>query len=169
MSILSDHPINGLINNVLAFAEDERIAKLEPSLPPELQAGLGRVFNFARLLRDLLERSAAEEVSLNGLGAINSYLQQTYSEFSAFVSSGNQANLTNSLSNLDNATNAFAWTFYNRPLRGAKPQFEAVESVRTAAENAISSINTRTNDFQSAVDATASQLESQGERISQLT
>lgn len=141
----------------------------EPSLPAELQAGLGRIFNFVRLLRDLLERSAPAEVSLNGLSSIDSYLQQAFSDVSAFVSSGNQANLTNALPNLDNATSAFAWTFYNCPVRGAKPQFEAVGSVRKAAENAIASINERTAEFQNSVDTTASQLQGQDERIMQLS
>jgi hypothetical protein len=168
MSVLTDHPINGVITNLLAFAEDERIAKVEPGLPVELQAGLGRVFNFARLLRDLLERSAPEEVSLGGLNAVNSNLQQVYSEFSAFVGSGNQANLANALANLDNATNVFVWTFFNRPVKGAKPQFEAVESVRGAAEKAIASISARGEQFQRAVAATGAQLQGQNERIDQL-
>ena len=110
MSILTDHPINGVIANLLAFADDERIAKLEPGLPPELKSGLGRVFNFARLVRDLLEKSAPEEVSFSGLNAVNSNIQQAYAEFSEFVSSGNQANLTNTMVALDNATTIFAWT-----------------------------------------------------------
>jgi hypothetical protein len=169
MSILTDHPINGVITNLLAFADDERIAKLQPALPPELEAGLGRVFNFARLVRDLLEKSAPEEVSLVGLNSVNSNFQQAYSEFSAFVSSGNQANLTNTLSALDNAANIFAWTFYNRPVKGAKPQFEAVESVRISAEKAIASIDSRANEFQEAISATATQLRGQDERLEQLT
>lgn len=168
MSILTDHPINGVIANLLAFADDERIAKLEPGLPPELKSGLGRVFNFARLVRDLLEKSAPEEVSFSGLNAVNSNIQQAYAEFSEFVSSGNQANLTNTMVALDNATTIFAWTFYSRPVRGAKPQFEAVESVRKAAENAIASINSRAGEFQGSIAATATQLQGQDERIGQL-
>lgn len=169
MSILTDHPINAVINNLLAFADDERLPKLEAALPPELRPGVGRVFNFARLTRDLLQKSAPEEVSLTGLNGVNSNLQQVYSEFSAFLAAGNQANLTNALSSLDNAANIFAWAFYDRPVKGAKPQFESVESVRKAAEKAIASIETRAGELNSSIANSATRLQSQDERIAELT
>jgi prefoldin subunit 5 len=169
MTILTDHSINGVIQQILSYADDQRVEERRSALSPELQAGFGRVFTFARLMKDLLEKSAPEEVSLNGLNAVGSNLQQVSSDLSVFMATGNQGNLTGALSALDNAANIFAWTFYNRPVRGAKPQFESVESVRRAAEKAIQSIEDRTAGLESSITAAASQLQGQDERVTQLS
>ena len=169
MSVLTDHPINGVINNLLAFAEDERVEGRIPSLTPEFQAGITRAFTFARLVRDLIEKSAPEEVSLNGLNSLQANFQQVYSELSAYAASGNLANLNNVLSNLDSAATTFAWTFYNRPVRGAKPQFESVQSVRKAADQAVAAIEKRAAEFGESLSATGAQLQTQNDRIEQLS
>lgn len=169
MSVLTDHAVNGVIEQILAFSEDERLPAREAELPPELKAGAGRVFTFARLIRDLLEKSAPAEVSLSGLSGVQSNLQNVLSEFSNFVANGNQAHLTNALSHLDNAANISAWTFFNRPVRGAKPQFESIASVQKAAEKAIAAIQKRVTAFNESLSATSAQLQAQNERIEQLS
>lgn len=168
MSLLSEQPINQTLTQLLALAEDEQRPEREKALTPELRAGFERIFSFTRLLRDLLDKSAPEEVSLNGLGMIQANLQQAFSEASAFISSGNQAHLNNALSHIDNASTIFAWAFYNRPVRGAKPQFESVESVRRASEKAIAAIEGRSAEFQTALSAGQARLEEQDSKVAQL-
>jgi len=169
MSLLTDHPINGVINNLLALPDDPRIEGRRPALTPEFQAGIGRAFTFARLIRDLLEKSAPEEVSYNGLNSLQANLQQVYGELGAYASSGNLANLNNVLTNLDSAASTFVWTFYNRPVRGAKPQFESVQSVRTAAEKAVVGLEKNVAEFNESLAATSAQLQGQSDRIEQLS
>ena len=106
--------------------------------------------------------------SLSGLSGVQSNLQNVLSEFSNFVANGNQAHLTNALSHLDNAANISAWTFFNRPVRGAKPQFESVASVRKAAEKAIASVDARAAETQESIAETAAKIQAQDERLAQL-
>jgi DNA repair exonuclease SbcCD ATPase subunit len=153
----------------LALADDERREERETPLEPELRVGLGRIFTFARLVRDLLEKSAPEEVSFAGLRTTQTNLQQAYAELAAFFTNANQAHLTNALNSLDAATTSYSWTFYNRPVRGAKPQFENVESVRKAAEKAIAAIQKSVSAFNDSLSTTSAQLQSQNDRIEQLS
>lgn len=168
MSILTDHPINSVLKQILSFQEHEKLPERLVGLTADQRAGLDRIFALSRLLSNLLETSDPAEASLSGLEGLRANLQQAFAELSAYVSNGNQGHLTNALSSTDTAQTIAAWVFYNKPVRGAKPQFESVASVRNAALKAVEQLEAKLIDVATGADAFKTTSEERRQEVAAL-
>ena len=175
-AVLSNHPINTHLRNILKLFEDDEFREQIRDLDAEARSAVRSIELFARQTTDRIANSSDYEVSQNGLRQVSSNLQNVWNEINAFRTNGQLGHLANASTNLDGELNSAAWTFFNRPPKGSRVYGETVKSVERASEEALqklknraSGVASRFTNFENKIDELEGAVGSAEQRLSGLS
>jgi hypothetical protein len=158
-AVLSNHPINTHLRNILKLFDDEAFQERLSDLEPEFRSTVRAIELFSRQTSGRILKSSDSEVSQNGLRQIATNLQNVWNELNSFNSNGDKGHITNASNNFDGALNSATWTFFSRPPQGSKAYGESVESVAKAADTAIRKLQNRASGVASRFTAFENKVE----------
>lgn len=151
-ALITNHPINGIISQILKFEGHEDFLNQRKLLSDVQNAGYDRLFLFVRQLKEQISRSDDTEVSLSGLTNVQNNLQNVYSEISAFFSNNSATHLDNAVANLDGALTSASWVFFRRQTRGSHLYGETISSVQDAAISTLEKLDADGNSLREKLD-----------------
>lgn len=158
---IASHELNRTVGNMLALVESERMSERLKDTDTASRSGIRRIEQFVRQLRDQIEVSSDLDVSINGLNAIQSNLQNVWNEVNAFVSNGQTAHVINALANLDGAVSTASWAFFKRSVRGSRAYGESISNVEQQAQSAIKKVSERADEVASRLENVVANTEAQ--------
>lgn len=110
-SAIKDHAIHATVRRVLELRNMSVFSNESVAFNEGYAYSRNKIFVVAQVIKNLLESTPEELISLTGLQSINSHMQQVLNELSAFAVDENPIRLDNAASILEGNVLPIMWTF----------------------------------------------------------